>query len=237
MSSTTPSWWRRQPTPGSSRPYRELGSSAVRRPNSSVGESRTVGVVLMDVANPFFAEMVRGAEHVLRDEGYVLMVCSSDASSERERRYLRLLRGTPSRRLADRACRDCLGPNVTVLARRGIPTVLLDRDTESTGLCSVTVDDVRGGELAASHLFALGHDVIGFVDGHRRDPPVPQTEHVGARLALRQASRSGDKQLREVVAGALSVPSTVKTLWKDFFRLSRGPPPSCAPTTSLPLAY
>jgi LacI family transcriptional regulator len=34
-----------------------------------VGESRTVGVVLMDIANPFFAEMVRGAEHVLRDEG------------------------------------------------------------------------------------------------------------------------------------------------------------------------
>jgi len=37
-----------------------------------VGKSRTVGVVLLDIANPFFAEMVRGAEHVLRDEGYGL---------------------------------------------------------------------------------------------------------------------------------------------------------------------
>ena len=56
-----------------------------------VGKSRTVGVVLLDIANPFFAEMVRGAEHVLRDEGYVLMVCSSDESDERERCYLRVL--------------------------------------------------------------------------------------------------------------------------------------------------
>ena len=90
------------------------------------------------------------------------------------------------------------------LAKRGIPTVLLDRDPGSTGLCSVTVDDVKGGDLAATHLFALGHDVIGFVNGplairqcaDRRD---------GARRALRRASRSGEKLLREVAVNALSV--------------------------------
>ena len=59
-----------------------------------VGKSRTVGVVLLDIANPFFAEMVRGAERVLRDKGYVLMVCSSDESTEREHRYLGCWRST-----------------------------------------------------------------------------------------------------------------------------------------------
>jgi LacI family transcriptional regulator len=162
-----------------------------------------VGVVLLDLANPFFAEMVRGAEHVLRDEGYMLMVCSSDESSERERRYLRLLEEHRVDGLLIAPVETVLD-NVTVLPKRGIPTVLLDRDPGGTGLCSVTVDDVRGGDLAASHLFALGHDVIGFVNGPRA---IRQCEDrsVGARLALRRASRSGRKQLREVAAGALGV--------------------------------
>ncbi len=56
-----------------------------------VGKSGTIGVVLLDIANPFFAEMARGAEHVLRERDYVLMLCSSDESAEREQRYFRVL--------------------------------------------------------------------------------------------------------------------------------------------------
>src|SRR5271157_229551 len=56
-----------------------------------VGKSRTIGVVLLDIANPFFTEIVRGAEHVLREQNYVLMVCSTDESARREQRYLRVL--------------------------------------------------------------------------------------------------------------------------------------------------
>ena len=164
-----------------------------------VGKSRTVSVVLLDIANPFFAELVRGAEHVLRDEGYALMVCSSDESGERERCYLRVLE-------EHRVDGLLIGPvdpvldNVEAVAKRGIDTVLLDREPGSTGLCAVTIDNVKGGDLAASHLFALGHPVIGFVNGpltirqcaDRRD---------GARQALRpskpfrrQATPRGSRQ-------------------------------------------
>ncbi len=168
-----------------------------------VGKSRTVGVVLLDIANPFFAEMVRGAEHVLRDEGYVLMVCSSDESGERERCYLRVLEEHRVDGLLIAPVEAALD-NVEAIAKRGIPTVLLGRDPGSTGLCSVTLDDVKGGDLAVTHLFGLGHEVIGFVNGpltirqcaDRRD---------GARQAFRRASRSGHKQLREVAVNALSV--------------------------------
>jgi LacI family transcriptional regulator len=185
-----------------------------------VGESRTVGVVLLDFANPLFAEMVRGAEHVLRDEGYVLMVCSSDESSERERHYLRLLEEHRVDGLLI-APVDTVLDSVTVLAKRGIPTVLLDRDAGGTGLCSVTVDDVRGGDLAASHLFALGHDMIGFVNGPRAIRQCAD-RRVGARLALRRASRSGEKQLREVAAGALSVEHGEKAV-EDLLALEPRP--------------
>jgi LacI family transcriptional regulator len=158
---------------------------------------------MLDIANPFFAEMVRGAEHVLRDEGYVLMVCSSGESGDRERCYLRVLEEHRVGGLLIAPVEAVLD-NLEAVAKRGIPTVLLGRDRGSTGLCSVTVDEVKGGDLAASHLFAQGRDVIGFVNGpltirqcaDRRD---------GARLALRRARRSGEKQLREVAVNALSV--------------------------------
>jgi LacI family transcriptional regulator len=175
-----------------------------------VGKSRTVGVVLLDIANPFFAEMVRGAEHVLRDEGYVLMVCSSEESVERERCYLRVLEEHRVDGLLI-APVDTVLDNVEAVAKRGVPTVLLDREPGGTGLCAVTVDDVKGGDLAASHLFALGHDIIGFVNGpltirqcaDRRD---------GARQALKRVSRPGEKQLREVAVHALSIENGEKAV-------------------------
>ena len=120
-----------------------------------VGKSRTVGVVLLDIANPFFAEMVRGAEHVLRDEGYVLMVCSSDESGERERCYLRVLEEHRVDGLLIAPVAAALD-NVEAIAKRGIPTVLLGRDPESTGLCSVTLDDVKGGDSRGHPPFRAG---------------------------------------------------------------------------------
>ena len=168
-----------------------------------VGKSRTVGVVLLDIANPFFGEMVRGAERVLRDKGYVLMVCSSDESTEREHRYLRVLEEHRVDGLLIAPVERDL-KTVAALARRGIPTVLLDRDAGSLDLCSVTVDDVRGGELAASHLVDLGHKVIGFVNG-----PLSIRQCAdrldGARRAMRRARRPSRPVLLEIAVSALTV--------------------------------
>lgn len=167
-----------------------------------VGRSLTVGVVALDLANPFFAEMVKGAEQVLRDNGYVLMVCSSDESPDQERRYLRALEGhRVDGLLITPVERDLKG--LIALAGRGIPTVLLDRDAGGN-LCSVTVDDVRGGELAASHLIGLGHRVIGFVNGPLSIRQCADRRQ-GARLAFRRAGLRPESALVEVAVPALSV--------------------------------
>jgi LacI family transcriptional regulator, galactose operon repressor len=168
-----------------------------------VGKSLTVGVVLLDLANPFFAEMVRGAEGVLRDKGYVLMVCSSDESLDHEKRYLRVL----EEHRVDGLLITPVERELTALASlsaRGIPTVLLDRDAGSTGLCSVTVDDVRGGELAASHLLELGHKRVALVNG---PPSIRQCadRRQGARRAFRRAGRRPEDGLWELPVPALTV--------------------------------
>lgn len=168
-----------------------------------VGKSRTVGVVLLDIANPFFAEMVRGAEGVLRDKGYVLVVCSTDESAERERRYLRVL----EEHRVDGLLITPVGRDlreIAKLAARGIPTVLLDRDSGEQDLCSATVDDIRGGELAARHLFDMGHRLVTFVNGPSSIRQCAD-RHEGAQRALRRARRRGPATLREMAVSALSV--------------------------------
>lgn len=147
--------------------------------------------------------MLRGAERVLSEKEYVLMVCSSDESTEHERRYLRVLEEHRVDGLLISPVESGM-KSVAALARRGVPTVLLDRDGTGLDMCSVTVDDVRGGELAASHLIELGHEVIGFVNGplsirqcaDRRD---------GARRALRSARGRRPAVLREIRVNALTV--------------------------------
>jgi LacI family transcriptional regulator len=128
------------------------------------GKSRSVGAVVLDIGNPFFTEVARGIEDRLNEEDCVLTLCSTDDSIEKESRYLHALEEqrvlgvliTPAEQDIER---------LLTLHRRGTPVVLLDRHSPTMDLCSVAVDDVRGGELAAGHLLALGHRRIGFVNG------------------------------------------------------------------------
>jgi LacI family transcriptional regulator len=175
------------------------------------GYSRTVGVVLLDIANPFFAEIVRGAEAVLSERGYVLMVCSSDESPERERRYMRAL----EEHRVDGVLIAPVGRDlsrVAALASRGVPTVLLDRHPGNLAMCSVTVDDIRGGELAASHLLGLGHETIAFVSGPLSIRQCAD-RRAGARLAFRRAGRK-PASLTEVPMEALTVEHGEKAVTK-----------------------
>lgn len=167
------------------------------------GKSRTVGMVVLDIANPFFTDMVRGAEDVLLKHGYVLMLCSSDESIERERRCLRVL----EEHRVDGLLITPAGQDLSAiqrLARFGVPTVLLDRDGDDHLLCSVTVNDVRGGELAAGHLVELGHERIAFVNGPATIRQCADRRQ-GVRRAVRRARRRRGIELSEIAVGALSV--------------------------------
>jgi LacI family transcriptional regulator len=128
------------------------------------GTSRSVGAVVLDIGNPFFTEVARGIEDRLNEADCVLTLCSTDDSIEKESRYLRALEEqrvlgvliTPAEQDVER---------LLTMRLRGTPVVLLDRHSPNSSLCSVAVDDVRGGKLAAEHLLALGHRRIGFING------------------------------------------------------------------------
>ncbi len=129
-----------------------------------VGHSRSIGMLVMDIANPFFADVVRGAEEFLYDHGYSVHIGNSDQRTDRERMLLeefeqQRVRGVLLAPIGETA------PRAVQMRQRGIPVVLVDRAAGVAGFCSVGSDDIEGGRLAVSHLLDQGHLRLAFVGG------------------------------------------------------------------------
>lgn len=149
------------------------------------GRSRTIGLVVLDIANPFFTDVARGVEDVANEQGLAVILCNSDDRPDKEAAYLEVLAEqrvqgvliTPTAQLS---------PHLDSLRRRGVPVVLVDRQAPMTDQCSVAVDDVVGGHLAAEHLLERGHRRIAFVGGHSALPQVHERQQ-GVEAAVREA--------------------------------------------------
>jgi DNA-binding LacI/PurR family transcriptional regulator len=136
------------------------------------GRSRHIAIVVLDVANPFFTDVVRGAEAALDESGVVVMVCNSAEDAGRERRHLDLLEEQRIRGVLITPVDDSQGSRLEKLISRGTPVVLVDRGSGRHNRCSVAVDDVLGGHLAGQHLLDAGHRRIAFVGGPVSIPQV-----------------------------------------------------------------
>lgn len=124
------------------------------------GKAPAIGLVALDIRNPFFTELARGAEDAARENGRLLILCNSDENAEQERNYLEVLE---EQRVLGVVISPVDERNETLqrLRERGTAVVLLGRRRHD--YCSVRVDDVRGGEMAAEHLLDLGHRRLAYV--------------------------------------------------------------------------
>jgi len=155
--------------------------------------TRTLGLVVPDVANPFFSDVARGAEQVAYAEGYNVFLCNTEEDPQRELAVLRSLEGQRvdgvvlcSSRLDDLELRS-------VVARHSV-VVLVNRRLESEGepdrIGVVVLDDVAGGRMAVQHLLDGGHRAVGFLAG----PPASRSGRwriEGYRAALADAGVPG----------------------------------------------
>jgi LacI family transcriptional regulator len=146
------------------------------------GRSKSIGLIVLDVRNPFFTDLARGAEDRAADSGLSVILGNSDDNEARENSYLDLFEEqrvhgvliSPQGEIAARLAR---------LRERGIPAVLVDRSGEDSGFSSVSVDDVAGGRIAVEHLLAQGRTRIAFVAGSLRIRQVAD-RFEGARTAV-----------------------------------------------------
>src|ERR1700754_5187259 len=129
------------------------------------GRSRTVAIVVLDVSNPFFTDVVRGAEAVVEGAGGMVVVCNSGGTAAREHRHLEVLEEQRVQGILVTRVSDGRQPRLDRIVTRGIPVVLVDRGAGLPNQCSVAVDDVLGGRLAAEHLAERGHRRIALVGG------------------------------------------------------------------------
>jgi LacI family transcriptional regulator len=128
------------------------------------GRSRIMGLLVLDLGNPFFVDVARGAEQAAHAEGLNIITCNSGQRSDLEASYLAMF--------AEQRVRGVLlspvgtsGEALRAFRRNGTPYVFVDRKAPTSEASSVAVDDIAGGALAARHLLETGHRRIAFVNG------------------------------------------------------------------------
>lgn len=154
------------------------------------GRSRSIGLVVLDVGNPFFTDLARGAEDRAAQAGLTVLLGNSDETLERESAYLDLFEEQRVHGVLISPLGDG-GEQLKRLRRRGTPAVLVDGQTDDHSFSSVAVDDVFGGHLAVSHLIDTGRTRLAFVGGPHSIRQVTDrlegarravAEHAGASL-------------------------------------------------------
>ncbi|PKZ66973.1 LacI family transcriptional regulator [Gordonia terrae] len=128
------------------------------------GRSRCVGMVVLDVGNPFFTDIARAAEQRAADHDLTVLLGTSDDDESREQAYLDTFDEQRVFGLLVSPIGDDLR-RFDSLRRRGTPVILVDRDAGGSPFDSVAVDDIAGGLLAVSHLCETGRRRIAFVGG------------------------------------------------------------------------
>jgi len=128
------------------------------------GRSNSIGLVVLDARNPFFTDVARGAEERAAEHGLTVLMANSDERRERERAHIELFEQHRVFGVLITPVADSL-PRLERLRERGIPSVLVDRESRDGSFPSVAVDDVVGGRLAVEHLLATGRRRIAFVGG------------------------------------------------------------------------
>ena len=126
----------------------------------SAGRSTTVGLIIGDVANPFYARIARGAERVLRRAGLQLITASSDEHPDLEFSQIADMLDS---RVSGLLVVTCRSDHTQLDADPHVPVVFLDRAPEDRKADVVLLDNAGGIRQAVDHLLALGHTRIGLV--------------------------------------------------------------------------
>jgi LacI family transcriptional regulator len=165
---------------------RDLGyrPSAVAR-SLKLRTTKTLGLIVTNIENPYFPQLVRAVEDAARRDGYALLLCNAAEDADRESFYLDLLVDRridgviiAASSLGDRH-RDWLRD-----AR--IPIVLVNTLARGVRLPSVASDNRSGGRLAGGHLIELGHRRLGVVTAGKRNADAP-LRLAGVRDAMTRA--------------------------------------------------
>ena len=181
------------------------------------GKSSAIGLVVLDSTNPFFAELSRGAEDSAIESGFQVLIGNSDHDKSREASHLKIFQ---EQRLSGVLLSPIENASLEIQSLRDVGThvVIVDQKALPDLCCSVSVDDIAGGEMAVQHLIEQGKKRIAFVGGSLDIVQVADRLQ-GANLAKLKAGGSVEleayrAQNQDVISGRmigrqiLSLPET-----------------------------
>jgi LacI family transcriptional regulator len=130
--------------------------------------TKTLGLVITTIANPFYTELSQGIEATAISLGYNIILCSTNYDLSAEKKYIDMLesKGVDGIIFTSAHMGD---PNIIGLAEEGFPMILVNRRTYHPSVRDkvdyIGVDNIRGGFWAVEHLIRLGHERIGVIGG------------------------------------------------------------------------
>jgi LacI family transcriptional regulator len=157
-------------------------------------KTHAFGVIVPDVANPFFTLVVRGVEQVAWRAGYHVILCDTQGDLERERGYLEDMVAFQVEGVLIAPVGDRSRPQLRRLTRNNVPFVLVDRRITDFEADLVQGDSVGGARQLVEHLTGLGHRRIGMVT-ETTDVSTARDRGEGYRQALERAGIAFDPEL------------------------------------------
>lgn len=156
-------------------------------------ETKTLGLVVADIANPFYAETARAIVEGARGQGYNVILCNTDNLPRLQEEYVEVLR----QRRVDGIIFGSVfldDPVVEALVDDGYPCVMYNRRLRSGRGNYIVLDNVRASHDLTRHLLDLGHQRIGFIAGLREISTAVERLQ-GYRSAMRAAGLPLDRSL------------------------------------------
>jgi len=168
--------------------YEKLRTESLKQPQ----ETKTVGLIIPDILNPFFPLLIKGIEHVSKIHNYSLILYDSEDDAKLEEQHISTLcdRGVDGIILIPSSGAS----HVEKLVKKGFPFLFLDRFIELDGASYVTSDNDEGAYQAVKYLLKLGHRRIAFVTGPS-DLSTERSRIHGVQRALTEEGLACDDEL------------------------------------------
>ena len=181
-------------------------------------ETQTLGLIVADITNPFYAETARAIVDTVRDRGYNVILCNTDNRPPLQEEYLEILR----QRRVDGIILGSVflhDPVVEGLVNAGYPCIMYNRRLRSGRGNFIVLDNLQASRELTRHLLRLGHRRVGFVSG------LPQLSTAvdrlrGYRAALREAGLPVDPHL--IQSGGFKVDLAQQAAY-ELLKLPRRP--------------
>lgn len=153
--------------------------------------SRTIGLILPDITNPFFPEVARGIEDYCRKSGYNVLICNTNWSYDQE---LKCLHALQMKRVDGIIIELCSLENADVIAKWGVPVVYINTKNEQGNWDFIGIDNEEASCFATDYLIKCGYKKIAFAGGSVRSYS-NITRMKGYQRALRKMGIADENQI------------------------------------------